>query len=1097
MRKIFDVGMLWRRANPGVCSSAVSLAVLVLLAAGGAPVYAQTPDTAPDSITKSITFNEPVLGKKSLFGSFFTTVSMPGAINIAKNAGEPALPVTFIRVLLPPKKSVTGITVTGALSACDIQDFDLANNPVMPYQKPLPFGTRPPDELAMDRVIYGSNSLFPAVNYDEPQSSLCRGYTIFSVGLFPVKYAPASGRLLYYPEMSVKIELQDSSTPNSNFRSRQEDEQWVKNLVCNPGACKGYHSVSLSRADYPGGICDPSDSYDYVIITTTANSLDYWPTSGPTPHNWESLMDDHEIYDGLDCTLVTIQEILAEPDYRNAIPLFDDTQARMREFCKDAYLDWGISYVLIGADANLIPSRLMDSDAESKVDADIYFAHLDNTFNDDQDGKWGEEGDSGFDLDSELFIGRVTCDVPQDVSNWLTKCFYYAHSEDQTYLDNAAFYGGDTGWPCEGDDFIDYSAIKGCDDWLGPNPGAGPSYPSWVGFQYGFETWNLENPGQMYDMTVKWTEESPNPGGWQGGGASGLRGDISSDKVTLISGIAHANYNMSLDVNYTDWEALYHNTRPFFIHDYGCHCGDFDATDDGVLHSMLFHSDTELAFACVYNTGYGWGNYDNTGSSSSLQQKSFWDYMFDVTSNSQSTDNWQMGKAMAYSKEILAPAINWGGSWREIIQCCLLFGDPAQVLKPPAEPAVFMSFPAGLPSGQYPPGPETTIEVKIQDGFEQYVPGSGYLYYRFDSGHSYTAVPLTSMGGNLFEGVIPNTQPGDEPEFYFSAQGDGGTTIYAPWNAPADVYSFDVYLVEELFFEDFEADPSWSIQNQNVQTGAWEWGNPVGTSAQPEDDHTPDGVNCYVTGRLGGSAGDHDVDGGPTILTSSTLDLSSGDANINFYLWFHHTDYGTQQPLILDISNNNGSSWTRVTTITNNPGWNLYSYKVSDYVAPTSQIKIRFSATDNPNDDVVEAALDDLQVMRMNLDPGLWADGYSLSAATGGVVDISLGAGPANGNRQYLLLGSATGTSPGLPLPGGATLPIKWDILTNIIMSSLGSPVFANFTGVLSAQGDATATLDTFGPLDPATAGLTLYLAYFLKPNPFYASNYIEVTIEP
>ena len=88
-----------------------------------------------------------------------------------------------------------------------------------------------------------------------------------------------------------------------------------------------------------------------------------------------------------------------------------------------------------------------------------------------------------------------------------------------------------------------------------------------------------------------------------------------------------------MDVYDSTWESEYHNTKPFFLHDYGCHCGDMDAEDDGVLHSMLMHSDTELAFATVYNTGYGWGNLDGTNSSSSLQQKSFWDYLFDVVNN--------------------------------------------------------------------------------------------------------------------------------------------------------------------------------------------------------------------------------------------------------------------------------------------------------------------------------------------------------------------------------------------------------------------------------------------------------------------------------
>jgi hypothetical protein len=197
-----------------------------------------------------------------------------------------------------------------------------------------------------------------------------------------------------------------------------------------------------------------------------------------------------------------------------------------------------------------------------------------------------------------------------------------------------------------------------------------------------------------YNLSVKWTAEPPNSG-WSGGSESaavnGLKTAINNDQVTLISGIAHANEHKSLDVYDSTWESSYHNTMPFFIHDWGCHCGDMDATDDGVLHSMLFHSDTELAFGCVYNTGYGWGSLEDTNSSSALQQKLFWDYMFDTANGSGSTMNWQLGKAMAFSKDSMAPTIDWTysgapGSWRGIIQSCLLFGDPAQRIKPPVKP---------------------------------------------------------------------------------------------------------------------------------------------------------------------------------------------------------------------------------------------------------------------------------------------------------------------------------------------------------------------------------------------------------------------------
>ena len=152
--------------------------------------------------------------------------------------------------------------------------------------------------------------------------------------------------------------------------------------------------------------------------------------------------------------------------------------------------------------------------------------------------------------------------------------------------------------------------------------------------------------------------------------------------------MAHANSDISMDVYNTDWEANYHNTKPFFLHDFGCHCGDMSASDDGVLHSMLFHSDTELAFACVMNTCYGWGNLYSTNCSSGLQQKLFWDYFFNYSKCGGSI-NWQLGKAQAFSKDAMAPTIDWDssyGTWRSIIQGCLLFGDPAQRIKPPVQP---------------------------------------------------------------------------------------------------------------------------------------------------------------------------------------------------------------------------------------------------------------------------------------------------------------------------------------------------------------------------------------------------------------------------
>ncbi len=539
---------------------------------------------------------------------------------------------------------------------------------------------------------------------------------------------------------------------NPFFRNSAADENYVSKLVSNPDVVASYRTVAFTPIDYPGGLCDPSQSHAYVIITTTQNGLDYWDTNDSTPYNWESLMNAHnQLYPAK----VTVEAINACSGYYNSDPLFNDTQAHIREFCKDAYQDWGTQYVLIGGDGEWIPARDMAYSGEYDVDADIYWSNLDKTFNADHDSLWGEADDNGFDLYSELFIGRLTCDTPQDVSNWMTKSFKYANETDPLVLDNAAFYAGALGY-ARGDDSVDYSAIKGTDDWLGPRPGSHGQYPAWLGFQYGFETWNQTNQHIPFNLSVRWTAEvGPNPG-WKGGtihaSVYGLRDAINNDQVTLLSGVAHADCHMSLDVYDYDWESLYHNTHPFFITDYGCHCGDFDASDDGVLDSMLFRSNTSLAFGCVYNTCYGMGSIDDTNCSSALQQKCFWDYFFDMTNNSGGPENWQLGRAHAFSKDEMAPTINWtwasaAQGWRAVIEGCTLFADPAQVIKAPREtvPPVTTCTLNGTMEGDV-----YTSNVKVTLNATDDYSGINYTMYQVDNGSfkTYSSPFIISLDGD-------------------------------------------------------------------------------------------------------------------------------------------------------------------------------------------------------------------------------------------------------------------------------------------------------------------------------------------------------------
>jgi hypothetical protein len=96
----------------------------------------------------------------------------------------------------------------------------------------------------------------------------------------------------------------------------------------------------------------------------------------------------------------------------------------------------------------------------------------------------------------------------------------------------------------------------------------------------------------------------------------------------------------------------------------------------------------------------------------------------------------------------------------------------------------------------------------------------------------------------------------------------------------------------------------------------------------------------------------------------------------------------------------------------------------------------------------------------------------SISLSNGGAQSLILDAGPANGLQLYWVLGSATGTSPGLP-----PLPLNFDSYflftlqfpNTLIQSSL------SFT---DAEGRATAGLGLPPGLDPGLAGVVLNHAF-------------------
>ncbi len=93
----------------------------------------------------------------------------------------------------------------------------------------------------------------------------------------------------------------------------------------------------------------------------------------------------------------------------------------------------------------------------------------------------------------------------------------------------------------------------------------------------------------------------------------------------------------------------------------------------------------------------------------------------------------------------------------------------------------------------------------------------------------------------------------------------------------------------------------------------------------------------------------------------------------------------------------------------------------------------------------------------------LTANPVILSTNTGGLVQLTVDAGPAAAGATYLVLGGISGIVPGTPWQPGFTVPLVLDPVTDALFLAVNTPLFQNAFGTLDAQGRATATFSVPG----------------------------------
>ena len=839
--------------------------------------------------------------------------------------GKPNLPAKIFSIAIPPGAEVVGI------------EYEVGEGVVLPGAYAVPpvvlpkvIGEEIPEAAARDRQmyeenyrsVYGSDDAYPRDVVEFVRTAGYRKYNLVDVRVAPMSYRPQSGQLTYYPDITVHVNYREAVNRTAVVVDNlARTEAFAREIVLNYDRAQEWYPPA-ARAD--------RGLHDFVIITL--DSL----TSSVTPLvNWETAK-------GRTVEVVTTTWI--NSNYSGY-----DLAEKMRNFLREKYPsgEWGIEDVLLVGHYDDVPMRRCAQDlGYGGPETDFYYAELSladsASWDSDVDRQWGEDTDA-VDFYNEVNVGRIPWSGTSTVQSICNKSVAFEQNTDPSFKKNILLLGG---YFWEDTDNAELMEAKVDQTWMS----------SWTKTRMYeqnstvYSTFSCDYELTHTNVVNVWSNGTFAFVNWAGHGS------------TVSAHIM--GYSSAAFITSSDCSSLNDN-YPAIIFADACSNSDTDATNIG--QSMLqqgavgFLGATKVALGCP-----GWNDpYD--GSSQSL------DYFFTtyVTSG-----DYTQGEAHQRALRDMYTNGLWSYNKYETFEWGALWGSPGVAMGEVVPPPLTINFPNGVPDNLS-PGVPTTFTVEILDGDENYVPGSGMLYYRYDGG-TYLSSPLVYDAGDYYNATLPAAGCSDTPEFYVSAQGDGSSTVTNPAGAPTTVYSASVGTFLVILDDDFETDTGWTTENLGATAGLWERGTPVSSPTwdyDPEQDSDGSG-QCYVTQNY---AGNSDVDGGSVRLISPIMDMSAGGVTISYDYFARLTNTtGGVDMLLVEIDSNGGAGpWTEIARHDTDGGLSWHSYTITQNdldtagVTLTSTMRLRFTANDADPQSVVEAGLDAFLVTSFNCtDPG-------------------------------------------------------------------------------------------------------------------------------
>ncbi len=490
----------------------------------------------------------------------YTDLRLPGA-ELLSRPGAPALPVRAEQVVLPAGKSARGV------EAVSLASVRLSPGTIRPFQPPavlVPAGMeRPaPEPVPADPAIYTGAALYPADLAVFRGTGHLGDLTIAACEVHPVQYDPATREIILHTRIALRLELEPDPVAPAPARPREMTR------IAAELADRGLHGAEdLSPAWTPGHALrlNPND-YQYVIVTGASQQSVY-----ETYAAWKTAK-------GVPATVVTVEWIDANYPGR-------DRAERIRNFVIDAVNTWGTSYVLLGGDQEIVPSRpcwafdceFGGYDDENDLYADLYFSDLDGSWDANGNGVFGEVDDD-VDLYPDVLVGRAPTDDATDAEGVINKFLTYERTPPADYAMEAFFFA-EVLW---NDPFTDSGIGK---DMIA-DAHFGEAYEP---IERQYETLGNETALSVRQY-LNWGPHLTNHGGhanWQ------------------VMGCAYG-YLLRENV-----DEFVNGPRYFVLYSIGCWSAAFDRDDCIAEHFAINPNGGTIAF--VGNVRYGWGSPGNPG----------------------------------------------------------------------------------------------------------------------------------------------------------------------------------------------------------------------------------------------------------------------------------------------------------------------------------------------------------------------------------------------------------------------------------------------------------------------------------------------------